>query len=192
MKTILLIGKNGQVGWELQRALEPLGCVIALDRAQMGLRQPDVIRKTIRDAAPAIIVNAAGYTAVDKAEKEPDLAMQVNAIAPGVMAEEAKRLDALLVHYSTDYVFDGTRSTRANCIHSTWPTTATFIAEVSHRGRAVTRPFTRIGTESAQTGARSVGIVDREGGGKRPHPDGWGCAGSRPASHIAVAGRLSP
>ena len=87
MKTILLIGKNGQVGWELQRALEPLGCVIALDRAQMGLRQPDVIRKTIRDAAPAIIVNAAGYTAVDKAEKEPDLAMQVNAIAPGVMAE---------------------------------------------------------------------------------------------------------
>lgn len=111
MTTILLTGKTGQVGWELQRALATLGRVIALDRTQMDLTNADSIRKAIRDAAPGVIVNAAGYTAVDKAESEPDLAMQINAAAPGVMAEEAKRIDALLVHYSTDYVFDGTRST---------------------------------------------------------------------------------
>jgi dTDP-4-dehydrorhamnose reductase len=109
--TILLTGKTGQVGWELQRALAPLGRVIALDRTQMDLANADAIRRTIRDAAPGIIVNAAGYTAVDRAESEPDLAMRVNAVAPGVIAEEAKRIDAVLVHYSTDYVFDGTRST---------------------------------------------------------------------------------
>ena len=111
MKTILLIGKNGQVGWELQRTLLPLGNVIALDRAQMDLTQPDAIRRGIRDAAPDVIVNAAGYTTVDKAESEPELAMQVNAVAPGIIAEETKRASALLIHYSTDYVFDGTKST---------------------------------------------------------------------------------
>ena len=111
MKTILLIGKNGQVGWELQNTLAPLGSVIALDRTQMDLTQPDAIRNTIRAASPDIIVNAAGYTAVDRAEKEPDLAQQINAVAPGVIAEEAKRIDALLIHYSTDYVFDGTHAT---------------------------------------------------------------------------------
>jgi dTDP-4-dehydrorhamnose reductase len=110
VKRILLLGKTGQVGWELQHSLPSLGPVIALDRTQMDLTNPDSIRQAIRDAAPDIIVNAAGYTAVDKAEAEPDLAMQVNAVAPGVMAEEARRLNALLVHYSTDYVFDG-RST---------------------------------------------------------------------------------
>jgi len=89
----------------------PLGRVIALDRTQMDLTQPDAIRKTIRQYSPDIIVNAAGYTAVDKAETESDLAMQVNAVAPGIIAEESKRLNALLVHFSTDYVFDGTRST---------------------------------------------------------------------------------
>ena len=107
MKPILLIGKNGQVGWELQRALTGLGQVIALDRAQLDLGQPDRVRAAIREAAPRIIVNAAGYTAVDKAESEGHLAMQVNAVAPGIMAEESKRIGALLVHYSTDYVFDG-------------------------------------------------------------------------------------
>ncbi len=108
MKTILLIGKNGQVGWELERALPAVGSVIALDRGQLDLTQPDAIRKVIRDLSPDIIVNAAGYTAVDKAEVEAELAMQINATAPGIMAEEAKRINALLVHYSTDYVFDGT------------------------------------------------------------------------------------
>jgi len=107
----LLIGRNGQVGWELQRTLPALGRVIALDRSQLDLTQPDAIRATIRDIVPDIVVNAAGYTTVDKAEAEPDLAMQINAVAPGVIAEEAKRTDALLVHYSTDYVFDGTKST---------------------------------------------------------------------------------
>ncbi len=111
MSRILLTGKNGQVGWELQRTLAPLGRVIALDRTQMDLTNPDSIRQTIRDAVPDIIVNAAAYTAVDTAEAEPELAMQVNAVAPGIMAEEAKRLGALLVHYSTDYVFDGTKQT---------------------------------------------------------------------------------
>ena len=111
MKTILLIGKNGQVGWELQRSLLPLGRVIALDRTQLDLTQPDAIRKTLREIAPDIIVNAAGYTTVDKAEDEPELAMQINATAPGILAEESKRIHALLVHYSTDYVFDGTQST---------------------------------------------------------------------------------
>src|SRR5512146_1765655 len=111
MLRILLTGKTGQLGWELQRTLAPLGEVIALDRTQMGLTRPDSIRKAIREAAPDIIVNAAGYTAVDKAESEPDLAIQVNGVAPGVMAEEARRINALLVHYSTDYVFDGTKGT---------------------------------------------------------------------------------
>lgn len=107
MTRILVPGKTGQVGCELQDALAPLGTVIALDPNQMDLANPDSIRRAIRDAKPEIIVNAAGYTFVDKAESEPELAMQVNGVAPGVMAEEAKRLGAILIHYSTDYVFDG-------------------------------------------------------------------------------------
>jgi len=107
LSTILVTGKTGQVGWELQGPLAPLGQVVAVDRSQMNLADPDSIRQVIRQARPEIIVNAAGYTAVDKAEAEPALAQQVNAIAPGVMAEEARRIDALLVHYSTDYVYDG-------------------------------------------------------------------------------------
>ncbi|WP_341961927.1 dTDP-4-dehydrorhamnose reductase [Pseudomonas sp. RC10] len=113
---ILLLGKNGQVGWELQRALNVLGEVIALDRQPISTSYGTLVgdlsdliglRETIRCVAPAVIVNAAGYTAVDKAETERDLARAVNALASEVMAEEAKRLDAILVHYSTDYVFDG-------------------------------------------------------------------------------------
>jgi dTDP-4-dehydrorhamnose reductase len=104
---ILVPGKTGQVGWELQATLAPLGIVTALDRGEMDLASPDSIRRAIRDARPEVIVNAAAYTAVDKAESEPDLAMRVNGVAPGIMAEEAKRLGAVLIHYSTDYVFDG-------------------------------------------------------------------------------------
>ncbi|MDD1984019.1 dTDP-4-dehydrorhamnose reductase [Pseudomonas asiatica] len=116
---ILLLGKNGQVGWELQRALSVLGEVVALDRhptetpyGQLAGDLSDVesLRQTIRKVAPQAIVNAAAYTAVDKAETERDLAHTVNALASQVMAEEAKRLDAWLVHYSTDYVFDGSGS----------------------------------------------------------------------------------
>lgn len=104
---ILVPGRNGQVGWELQSALAPHGTVVALDRGAMDLADPDSIRRAIRDARPGIIVNAAGYTNVDRAESEPDLAMQVNGVAPGVMAAEARRLGAVFLHYSTDYVFDG-------------------------------------------------------------------------------------
>lgn len=106
---VLLTGRNGQVGWELERALQPLGTVVATDRSTLDLADSDAIRRAIREAKPELIVNAAAYTAVDRAESEPDLAMQINGVAPGVMAEEAKRLGALLVHYSTDYVFDGTK-----------------------------------------------------------------------------------
>jgi dTDP-4-dehydrorhamnose reductase len=109
MKTILLTGKNGQVGWELQRTLAPLGRVVALDAEDLDLADAEAIRRKVREIKPHIIVNPAAYTAVDKAEVEPDLAMAINGIAPGVFAEEAKRLDALLVHYSTDYIFDGNK-----------------------------------------------------------------------------------
>ena len=104
---ILLTGRNGQVGWELERTLGPLGEVIAFDHSGLDLAKPDEIVARVREVKPDIIVNPAAYTAVDKAESEPDLAMAINGIAPGIFAEEAKRIGALLVHYSTDYVFDG-------------------------------------------------------------------------------------
>ena len=107
MTTILLTGKTGQVGWELQRTLEPLGRVVALGRDEMDHENPDSIRSASRRVKPGIIVNAAGYTTVDKAEAEADLVMRINAVAPGIIAEEAKRAGAPLVHYSTDYVYDG-------------------------------------------------------------------------------------
>lgn len=109
MSKILVTGKNGQVGWELQRSLAPLGQIIALDAEDMDLCDVDAIRRTVREIAPDIIVNPAAHTAVDKAESEPDLATAINDTAVGVLAEEAKKLDALLIHYSTDYVFDGTK-----------------------------------------------------------------------------------
>ena len=108
---ILLTGKNGQVGWELQRSLAPLGDVIAFDRAGLDLSLGDCVCARVREVRPDIIVNAAAYTAVDRAESEPDLAMAINGTAAGILAEEAKRLGSLLVHYSTDYVFDGTKPT---------------------------------------------------------------------------------
>lgn len=104
---ILLTGKNGQVGFELQRALAPLGEVIACDRAGCDLADADALRALVRRVAPQVIVNAAAYTAVDKAESEVDAAMAINAVAPGILGEEARRLGALVVHYSTDYVFAG-------------------------------------------------------------------------------------
>jgi len=110
MTPILLFGANGQVGWQLQRALSPLGTVTAVDHAECDLANPDAIRSLIGSIAPKIIVNAAAYTAVDKAESDPELAHAINAVAPGVMAGEARRLGSLLVHYSTDYVFDGTKT----------------------------------------------------------------------------------
>lgn len=107
---ILLLGKDGQLGWQLQRSLAPHGEVIACGRVQCDLADTDRIRSVVREVRPTIIVNAAAYTAVDKAESEPELARQINAVAPGVLAEEAARLGALLLHYSTDYVFDGNKA----------------------------------------------------------------------------------
>jgi dTDP-4-dehydrorhamnose reductase len=108
---ILLFGKNGQVGWELQRSLAPLGEVVALSSDNRELcgdfTDVDGIAQTVRTVAPDVIVNAAAYTAVDKAESEPELARTINALAPGVLAQEAGRSNAWLIHYSTDYVFDG-------------------------------------------------------------------------------------
>ena len=107
---ILLTGKNGQVGFELQRALAPLGEVIAVDHDECDLASPEAIRRLVREIKPDIIVNPAAYTAVDKAESDQDLAAAVNAIAPGVFGEEAAQLGALVIHYSTDYVFDGNKT----------------------------------------------------------------------------------
>ena len=109
---ILLLGKNGQVGWELQRALAPLGEVVALDFDSPGpltadFSMPESLAATVRAVAPQIIVNAAAHTAVDKAESEPDLARALNATSPAVLAREAATCGAWLLHYSTDYVFDG-------------------------------------------------------------------------------------
>jgi dTDP-4-dehydrorhamnose reductase len=108
---ILLFGKGGQVGWELQRSLAPLGEVVALSTGSQELcgdfNNPEGIIQTVRAVAPDVIVNAAAYTAVDKAESEPELARTVNALTPGALAQEAKRSGAWLIHYSTDYVFNG-------------------------------------------------------------------------------------
>lgn len=105
----LITGANGQLGFELQRALAPLGLVIAADRHACDLSNPDSIRAAVRAAKPDVIFSAGAYTAVDKAESEPDLAYAVNARAPGILGEEAAKLGALVIHYSTDYVFDGTK-----------------------------------------------------------------------------------
>lgn len=109
---ILLFGKRGQVGWELQRSLAPLGQIVAIDCEGAGNLCGDFtdlagLAASVRAVAPEVIVNAAAHTAVEKAESEPELARTINALAPGVLAEEADRLGAWLVHYSTDYVFDG-------------------------------------------------------------------------------------
>jgi dTDP-4-dehydrorhamnose reductase len=104
---ILLIGKNGQVGWELNHSLSSIGTVFAMSKKQMDLSKPETLSPVIQEIHPDIIINAAAYTAVDKAESEPELAMTVNGIAPGVIAQEAKKIGAGMVHYSTDYVFDG-------------------------------------------------------------------------------------
>jgi dTDP-4-dehydrorhamnose reductase len=107
---ILLTGKNGQVGYELERSLQGLGQVIALDRSQMDLANLSQVRSVIQSIKPDMIINSAAYTAVDKAESEPVIARTINAEAPGVMAQEAAKLGAVMIHYSTDYVFDGSKN----------------------------------------------------------------------------------
>jgi dTDP-4-dehydrorhamnose reductase len=107
---ILITGSNGQLGWELQRLLSERHEVTALDRNGLNLADANAIRRVVRDVRPDIILNPAAYTAVDKAESEAQIALAVNGAAPGILAEEARKLNAALVHYSTDYVFDGSKT----------------------------------------------------------------------------------
>jgi dTDP-4-dehydrorhamnose reductase len=121
---VLLLGANGQVGWELRRSLAPLGEMIALDRQALGdadFAQPESLAALVDRVAPDAIVNAAAHTAVDKAESEPELATALNATAPGVLARAAARSGALFVHYSTDYVFDGSGTQARNEDAATGP-----------------------------------------------------------------------
>lgn len=108
---ILLFGRNGQLGWELNRSLQPLGEIVVLDIEEVDFSEPESLRKIVQDESPDVICNAVAYTAVDKAEEDEELALKINGVAPGVLAEETLKLGALLIHYSTDYVFDGSKST---------------------------------------------------------------------------------
>lgn len=107
MARILLLGRKGRLGWELRRTLAPLGDLMSLDYPDIDLTRPEQLTKIILDAHPSIIINAVAYTAVDRAESEHQLAMTINGVSPGVLAEAARTLNAVLIHYSTDYVFDG-------------------------------------------------------------------------------------
>lgn len=107
MLKILLLGNTGQLGWELNRTLQPLGVVVALDYPEVNMADAASIRKTVQDHRPEVIVNATAYTAVDKAESELELAEAINGTGSGILAEEARKKNAILIHYSTDYVFDG-------------------------------------------------------------------------------------
>jgi len=122
---LLLLGKGGQVGWELQRSLAPLGEVVALDfdstEFHADFSRPEQLAETVLKLRPDVIVNAAAHTAVDKAESEPDFARKLNATSPGVVAEAAQHIGALMVHYSTDYVFDGSGSTPWQEVDATGP-----------------------------------------------------------------------
>ena len=109
MMKILLLGNTGQLGWELHRTLLPLGEVQAVDYPEVNLADADSLRAFVRNSTPDVIINATAYTAVDRAESERDLAFAINADGPGILAEESKKLGAVLIHYSTDYVFDGTK-----------------------------------------------------------------------------------
>jgi dTDP-4-dehydrorhamnose reductase len=111
MQKILLMGARGQVGQELQLTLSPLGDVMAIGREELDLGNEEKIRTLVRDLRPDILVNASAYTAVDKAESEPELAYQINAITPKVFAEETNKIGSSLLHISTDYVFDGRKNT---------------------------------------------------------------------------------
>jgi dTDP-4-dehydrorhamnose reductase len=108
---ILLFGKNGQLGTELQKSLPALGIVTSLDQEELDLCNLQALRRILQESKPHLVINASAYTAVDRAELEPDKAMTINALAPGIMAEETRNLQAVLIHYSTDYVFDGAKNT---------------------------------------------------------------------------------
>jgi dTDP-4-dehydrorhamnose reductase len=109
MMRIFILAENGQLGWELCRTLAPLGEIFAVDYPKIDLQNPEAVCTLIRDVRPALVVNAAAYTAVDLAETEHERARKINAAAPGVLAQECKRFGAMFIHYSTDYVFDGSK-----------------------------------------------------------------------------------
>lgn len=111
---IVLLGGNGQLGWELARSLQALGELVVWDRGDADLSEPFTLAEPLAALAPDVVINAAAYTAVDRAEQEPELAMVVNGVAPGLLADAARRAGALFVHYSTDYVFDGSGSSPRN------------------------------------------------------------------------------
>ena len=104
---ILIVGKNGQISWELQRCMPSLGTVLCAGRPEIDFIDPDSLRQMVRVVRPDVLINAAAYTAVDQAESEPELAMKINGEAPGILAEEMKRIGGLMIHYSTDFVYDG-------------------------------------------------------------------------------------
>ncbi|MGA2220014.1 MAG: dTDP-4-dehydrorhamnose reductase [Terracidiphilus sp.] len=106
---IVVFGSSGQVGWELRHKLACLGQVTGVEYPQVDMRKPESVREALRATEPAVVINAAAYTAVDKAESEPEMAMAINGAGPALIAEEARRMGSILVHYSTDYVFDGTK-----------------------------------------------------------------------------------
>lgn len=166
-ETIVLTGPRGQIGFELRRALAPLGRVVACDRERLDLAEPDSIRRVLDEIRPTLVVNAAAYTAVDDAESEPALAMAVNAEAPGVLAEETRRLDAGLVHYSTDYVFPGT-------------------AERPYREDDPTAPLGVYGT-SKRSGEEAIGAV---GAGAMILRTGW-VYGRRGRNFLLTVERLA-
>jgi dTDP-4-dehydrorhamnose reductase len=111
VKKIFLTGKEGQIGWELQRTLATVGEVIAFNRSELDLGNHDLVRKILREMKPDIVINAAAYTDVEKADQERELALGINAIIPGILADEAKHQNAIFIHYSTDFVFDGQKRT---------------------------------------------------------------------------------
>ena len=118
---IVLFGKNGQLGWEFQRSLPLLGEVVSLDREELDLCDLQAVRNILNELKPELIINASAYTDVDRAEKEPEPAMKINGLAPGVMAEASRKLGAVFIHYSTDYVFDGRTNSPYTESHSTNP-----------------------------------------------------------------------
>ena len=138
---LLLTGKNGQVGFELQRALAQLCEIVAVDQTECDLPDPEAVRRLVRDVRPDVIVNPAAYTAVDKAEADRDLAFAVNAVAPAIFGEEAARLGTFVVHYSTDYVFDGTK--QLPTVKTTPPTRKASTARASATANGRCRPPTR-------------------------------------------------
>jgi dTDP-4-dehydrorhamnose reductase len=121
---MLVTGANGQVGWHLQRTLAPIGDLLAIDIDEIDLTDLEAVSRTVREFAPEVVVNAAAYTAVDKAENEPDIARAINVAAPGQIAKECARSGALMLHYSTDYVYDGSKTEPYNEDDATGPLSA--------------------------------------------------------------------